>query len=613
MSSPTPKRKIGSRSCDACKIRKVKCTQVPCERCVAIGIECTFNKKQAPRGPRSLRAKTLQQIREAQQQIVTSAKLARQQEQRLPSPDRREISVESLVLRLCIYRLRLFPVWPIVAVEDVIAALQRDADDLDTRVLAVAIGAATMAQLKLDRFKDTDITDDATASSMEAECQRLRDVLPGRHVTLNTIRTAFFLHIYHENQQPGGVKSLLYLREAITLAQIMGLHRPSSYLGLDPAEDRLWRRMVWLLFVTERGVAMLHKLPIVLRPAEKLPPLYGSVSSDEANILPAFKKLVNLFWIFDQSRAFDIIQASADQDDSDLANPELIKALQRKLQSAPLEMDSGSNDIQKADICVTRQWMQVLLWRATLNNWNDAIEVEPSPASLVGPLQIAQEFLDFITQIPSTALEAHGPAIEFKVFEIASAVADSLSNPFTISAAQQYPGPGDVLARLQRILATTRGGNNNLLHLLANRIALSARPYSPPNVVANHHAQIAELSESESDESSGWPVNPAVDSAGQPSPRSLSEQTASWLSLVAAAELQEGANSLCSGHLLSRPEHSGEAGWYPPSLYLLGQLYNGMEPPATTPGGCSIPSGDTLAEMMANSTWLPGFVGPRSG
>lgn len=162
--------------------------------------------------------------------------------------------------------------------------LQPDADDLDTRVLAVAIGAATMAQLKLDRFKDTDITDDATASSLEAEYQRLREVLKSRHVTLNTIRTAFFLHIYHENQQPGGVKSLLYLRKAIALAQIMGLHRLSSYLGLDPAEDRLRRRMLWLLFVTERGVATLHKLPIILRPAEKLPPLYGSRSSDEANV-----------------------------------------------------------------------------------------------------------------------------------------------------------------------------------------------------------------------------------------------------------------------------------------------------------------------------------------
>jgi hypothetical protein len=74
MSSPkAKKRKIGSRSCDACKIRKVRCTEgSPCERCTAIGIECTFNKTQSTRGPRSLRAKTIQQIREAQQQTPSS-------------------------------------------------------------------------------------------------------------------------------------------------------------------------------------------------------------------------------------------------------------------------------------------------------------------------------------------------------------------------------------------------------------------------------------------------------------------------------------------------------------------------------------------------------------
>lgn len=68
----------------------------------------------------------------------------------------------------------------------------------------------------------------------------------------------------------------------------------------------------------------------------------------------------------------------------------------------------------------------------------------------LGPLQIAQEFLVFISQIPSTALEAHGPATEFKVFEIVSAVADSLSNPFALiscSAISQTRGCPDAVVK----------------------------------------------------------------------------------------------------------------------------------------------------------------------
>jgi hypothetical protein len=163
-------------------------------------------------------------------------------------------SIASLVLRLCIFRLRLYPVWPIVAIEDVTAALQKGGGDTLTYALANAVGAATMAQLKLDSLVDS-LADTASASSMESECHRAKAVDgKGRAASLDTIRIAFFLHVYHENLEPGGVSSLLYLREAITLAQIMGLHRESTYATLSPSEQEMRRRIVWLLFVTERYV-----------------------------------------------------------------------------------------------------------------------------------------------------------------------------------------------------------------------------------------------------------------------------------------------------------------------------------------------------------------------
>ena len=123
-----------------------------------------------------------------------------------------------------------------------------------TYALANAVGAATMAQLKLDSPSDA-----ATASSMEAECQRTKGLDgDGRHASLDTLRIAFFLHVYHENQEAGGIQSLLYLREAITLAQIMGLHRESTYTSLAASEQEIRRRIIWLLFVTERYVLPLQ-------------------------------------------------------------------------------------------------------------------------------------------------------------------------------------------------------------------------------------------------------------------------------------------------------------------------------------------------------------------
>jgi hypothetical protein len=129
------------------------------------------------------------------------------------------------------------------------AALQRDEHDTETYALANAVGAATMAQLKLNRADE----DNATGVSMEAECQRSKGLgKDGPHVNTNTLRIAFFLHVYHENLEPGGVKSLLYLREAITMAQMMNMHRESAYITLSSAGQQLRRRIIWLLFITER-------------------------------------------------------------------------------------------------------------------------------------------------------------------------------------------------------------------------------------------------------------------------------------------------------------------------------------------------------------------------
>lgn len=142
-----------------------------------------------------------------------------------------------------------------MAVEDVTSILQQNEGDMLTYALANAVGAATMAQLKLDAMEDN-----ATANSMEAECHRAKSLsCMVQRASLDTLRIAFFLHVYHENLEPGGVASLLYLREAITLAQVMGLHRESTYAALSLPEQETRRRILWLLFVTERYAYPLRK------------------------------------------------------------------------------------------------------------------------------------------------------------------------------------------------------------------------------------------------------------------------------------------------------------------------------------------------------------------
>lgn len=448
------------RACDACKIRKVKCSETsPCRGCVASGIPCTFKKLQATRGPRSLRAKTIEKIAATQVAAGDDG-----YNNNLPFPTLDEVQVpdeaqfnfaesvnkaseddSSLQNALEIYRQRLFPIWPIVNVDVLQDGLASGATQ--ARLLARVIRLATIAQLRLKSLSPEEVP----RISLEDYDDEL---------TLNGLRVAFFLHIYHENQNPGGGKSLLYLRQAITISQVMRLERESSYSELSEGEQQMRRRIVWLLFVTERGVAMLHKLPVIIKPAIVFPTPTGD---DQAHVLPAFLKLVNLFWVFDQSGIFEILQNS----DSDLSSMTStargrLGLLQNHLQENVDDCES-SNDVQKADIFVTRQWMRAVLWRATVRFGMAAMTSSP--------IRIAKEFLQFMSELPRTAIEAHGPTMEYKTYDIATAVIDAVTSNISISPSDH---PEEVLLGLQRILSSSRGGNQTLVASLYLRMAAIA-------------------------------------------------------------------------------------------------------------------------------------------
>jgi hypothetical protein len=444
------------RACDACKIRKTKCSETsPCSGCVASGIACTFKKLQGTRGPRSLRAKTFQKISEIQDgDGQPASNSAGAPANNFPEPPTSPGNEQpSLLEAIEIYRLRLYPIWPIVDVQELQEGLTAGIPQLC--LLATAIRLATVAQLRLDSVSPNDVP----RMSLEDYDNNL---------DLDSLRIAFFMHIYHENQASGGAgggKSLLYLRQAITISQVMCLERESSYVGLPEAEQQMRRRILWLLFVTERGVAMLHKLPVILKPNTLLP-VPGR--DDQGHVLPAFLKLVNLFWVFDQSGIFEIFQNS----DSDLSNMNstargCLDLLQNRLQDNTADYES-SNDVQKADIFVTRQWMRAVLWRAAARLGMATVASSP--------IRIAKEFLNFVAQLPKAAIEAHGPTMEFKTYDIATAVIDAVTSNISVNPADH---PEEVLQGLQRLLSSSRGGNKALLGSLYFKMAAIAPSLQP--------------------------------------------------------------------------------------------------------------------------------------
>lgn len=244
----TSRTRLARRACDSCKIRKIKCSEIPpCDGCTASGIECTFTTQQAIRGPKGLREKTKEKIVQTKRATAPSTTSSSGHSDVEAAPQVTDI--------LDIYAARLYPLWPIVDATELRDALVSGSvlPGSSSQRLADAVALATVAQLKLA----TDWKGDAQV------CRRKDSPGDGDAVftnPLDDLRISFFLHVYYENLEGGGTNALLYLREAITHAQILRLEHEATYATLSEAEQQLYRRVFWLLFVTERYLLAFRRI-----------------------------------------------------------------------------------------------------------------------------------------------------------------------------------------------------------------------------------------------------------------------------------------------------------------------------------------------------------------
>jgi hypothetical protein len=159
------------------------------------------------------------------------------------------------------------------------------------------------------------------------------------------------------------------------------------------------------------GMSVLHGLPVILRTKIAFP---NTEDTDETEVLLAFQKLIDLFWTFDQAGVFELLD-NADFDLSAATSPDRrssdsLESARAKL-SESMAVSSQMSDVQRADITVTRQWMRVILWRLSASRGHFALTSSSREGSQDNPIEIAREFLSVASNLPKTAIEAHGPGL----------------------------------------------------------------------------------------------------------------------------------------------------------------------------------------------------------
>lgn len=424
-------RKLARRACDACKIRKVKCSETtPCDGCKQAKIPCTWLKQAQPRGPRRLRDATLQEIRKAQDILQSQSRdavrkgLSRSANVNDPDPPPPpSTELGQLVLYLCVYRVQLYPIWPIIKVERLIASLQSESPDVEVFALAYALAAATASRTS---SIDLSISQRNHAQILEEKCQAARARVPsGRPPNLTTVRIAFFLHIYYESVETNGMKSMLYLREAVTIATMIGLHRESYYQEVPTQEREIRRRVLWLLFITERVISVLYQQPITLRTRIELP---STSDTDEIDVLNGFRLLVRLIWKLDAAGLFqtldelDIGTSPSSNGLASVTQPEADYTSLIQIEFAPGQYISP---VQLLDLLITQCWFQVMNARIQQNAGLDLISLPANTVS--GILSATADMIRIIRQSSRGIIEAHGIALQLKISTITGAFQELLS------------------------------------------------------------------------------------------------------------------------------------------------------------------------------------------
>jgi hypothetical protein len=376
-----------------------------------------------------------------------------------PVPVLHRIPLTLLSIALRTYGEKLYGIWPLLNAENLIHQLEDDPNNPEIYALATALAGATLSNLN-EVIVHESLLEPLVAESFITESKRVRSTFDYMEsITLNTTLTSYFLHIFYGRQPSRTQTAIFYIREAITFAQLFGMHIEDTYSRYLIKDQQVMRKLYFLLFMTERYLCINDGLPTVLE-SISLP-----ITEDEEipEAVSGFLSLVTLF----STPGTDFFSKWTPHSSNVSINRERLLLIQYALQR-PLENPDCSNDIQKVDIVVSQHWMRALAWKLSIQLGYVMLNSKRE-MNITYPLEIAQDVLGEVFKFSPEAFEVHGPGMEVKMYEIANVLADSIQcKPEEQSSL--LVGPRETLQCLAGILFSFQVSNPDLRHKLSAKL-----------------------------------------------------------------------------------------------------------------------------------------------
>lgn len=300
-----------------------------------------------------------------------------------------------------------------------------------------------------------------TATTLIEEVVRLRKAIEYvENPTLESVQTSLFLFACYFGLDKHN-KAWYHLREATTLAQMIGMQEEPSYLYGDSVDSIMKRRLYWLLFITERAYALQRHRPISLHATIELP----NVDEDaaERQVISGFLHMISLFRPFDDTFIGLWNKARNDCSTSWLAQ------LQQQLSDA-LPPKLNSTETQAADIITSQQWLRTMVWQLSITNGYLSSTSASSSMTFRYPIEIAKDLMADVSALPQQALEVHGIGLIEKLFDVACTVTDVIAYVPLDSSIFEV-GPSEYLHQFLTLISNLRGGDSRFLPLLLAKIS----------------------------------------------------------------------------------------------------------------------------------------------
>lgn len=266
----TVSRIILITSRNSCHRRKVKCIgegTKPCKNCISAGLTCTYNAIPQKKGPKGSRAKVLSELRENQRQSQLSpgTQFDLSHGSRSLSPVAGLARTPGLltlgIVDSCVeyFFANIYPTQPILHRGRVQQTIQAMDHSVEAYCKLVSLCAYVLVQPTMVLQSSARPAGDFAQNSNQGlahvlleEAVRVRKAYEySENPTILTVYTSFFIfstYFCMDRQNAAWV----YLREATTVAHIMGMHEEDTYKNDDFVDASRKRRLFWVLFMTER-------------------------------------------------------------------------------------------------------------------------------------------------------------------------------------------------------------------------------------------------------------------------------------------------------------------------------------------------------------------------